>query len=207
MASAITAFAVVAGLMTLVPGIDTALVLRTAITQGRAQAFAAGAGISLGVLTWGIAAAVGVSALLSASQVAFDVLRWAGAAYLVWLGGSLLVASFRREGVDLDGGPVRAESAWTGFRRGLLTNLLNPKIGAFYVALLPQFLPEGVPAGLAGAALAMVHVVEGMAWFTVLILAAHALRSWLQRRAVQQWIDRITGGVLIGFGLKLALSR
>lgn len=204
MTAAILGFAVVAGLMTLVPGIDTALVLRTAITQGRKQAFGAAAGISMGVLIWGIAAALGVSALLAASQLAFTVLTWAGAAYVVWLGVTLLVNSWRGETVDLAEGPSAPESTWKGFTRGLLTNLLNPKIGVFYIAVLPGFLPEGVPAAPAGAVLAMVHVVEGMLWFTLLILAAHALRRWLSRRSVQRWIDRITGAVLIGFGIRLA---
>ena len=207
MTSAIIGFAVVAGLMTLVPGIDTALVLRTAVVQGRGPAFAAAAGISLGVLLWGVAAALGVSALLAASQLAFDVLRWAGAAYVVWLGVSLIVKAARGQHLDLAESRVTSESAWTAFRRGLVTNLLNPKIGVFYVAVLPQFLPDGVPAAAGGAGLALVHVVEGMAWFTVLILATHVLRAWLGRPSVQRWIDRITGGVLIGFGLKLALSR
>lgn len=207
MTSAIIGFAVVAGLMTLVPGIDTALVLRTAVVQGRGPAFAAAAGISLGVLVWGVAAALGVSALLAASQLAFDVLRWAGAAYVVWLGVSLIVKAARGQHLDLADGRVTSESARTAFRRGLVTNLLNPKIGVFYVAVLPQFLPDGVPAAAGGAGLALVHVVEGMAWFTLLILATHVLRAWLGRPSVQRWIDRITGGVLIGFGLKLALSR
>ena len=205
--AAILAFAVVAGLMTLVPGIDTALVLRTSITQGQARAFAAAAGISVGVLVWGIAAALGVSALLAASQLAFDVLRWVGAGYVAWLGITLIMRASRGAHVDLDAGSANRESAWTGFRRGLLTNLLNPKIGVFYVALLPQFLPDDVPAVLGGALLALVHVVEGMTWFTLLIVATQALRAWLGRPAVQAWIDRITGAVLIGFGIKLALSR
>lgn len=207
MVSAIVAFAVVAGLMTLVPGIDTALVLRTAVTQGQRQAFAAAAGISVGVLTWGIAAAVGVSALLAASQLAFNVLRWVGAVYIVWMGVSLIVKATRGHDLDLDVAEPQPESAWVGFRRGLLTNLLNPKIGVFYVAMLPQFLPDGIPPAVGGATLAMVHVAEGMLWFTILIVATHALRTWLSRRAVQTWIDRITGGVLVGFGIKLALSR
>lgn len=207
MTAALIGFAVVAGLMTLVPGIDTALVLRTAATQGRSRAFAAAAGISLGVLIWGVAAALGVSALLSASQVAFNVLRWAGAAYVVWLGITLIVKAGRGDPLATQDADAAPESAWTGFRRGLLTNLLNPKIGVFYVAVLPQFVPDDVPAALAGGALALVHVAEGMAWFTVLILATHLLRRWLSRRSVQKWIDRITGGVLIGFGVKLALSR
>lgn len=207
MLTAVIGFAVVAGLMTLVPGIDTALVLRTAITQGRGRAFAAAAGISTGVLAWGVAAALGVSGLLAASQLAFDVLRWAGAAYIAWLGITLIVGSLRGSRVDLAERDVPRDSAWTAFRRGLLTNLLNPKIGVFYIAVLPQFLPADVPAALGGGALALVHVVEGMAWFTLLILAAHLMRAWLGRPAVQAWIDRITGGVLIGFAARLALSR
>lgn len=207
MTSAIIGFAVVAGVMTLVPGIDTALVLRTAITQGRAKAFATAAGISLGVLVWGVSAALGVSALLAASHLAFTVLKWVGAAYVVWLGIRLIVQSFSSSHVDLDAGVAAPESAWTGFRRGLLTNLLNPKIGVFYVAVLPQFLPADEPAAIGGGVLALVHVTEGMVWFGALILAAHALRAWLSRPRVQTWIDRITGGVLVGFGIKLALSR
>lgn len=207
MTTAILGFAVVAGLMTLVPGIDTALVLRTAVVQGRGPAFAAAAGISAGVLVWGIAAALGVSALLAASQLAFDILRWAGAAYVVWLGVTLIVRAGRGDHSEPEVTGPRRGSAWTGFRRGFLTNLLNPKIGVFYVAVLPQFLPEGFPAAASGAVLALVHVIEGMAWFSILIIATHALRTWLSRRSVQVWIDRITGGVLVGFGIKLALSR
>jgi RhtB (resistance to homoserine/threonine) family protein len=193
--------------MTLVPGIDTALVIRTAVTQGRARAFAAGAGISSGVLVWGVAAALGVSALLAASQLAFDVLRWAGAAYIVWLGATLIVRSIRGGDALHDVALPARESAWTAYRRGLLTNLLNPKIGVFYVAVLPQFLPGDAPAALGGFALALVHVAEGMLWFTALILATHLLRTWLSRSRAQRWIDRITGGVLIGFGIRLALVR
>lgn len=205
--AALLSFAVVAGLMTLVPGIDTALVLRTSITQGRGKAFATAFGISTGVLVWGVAAALGVSALLQASQIAFDVLRWVGAAYVVWLGVTLLIRARRGQHLDLASGSAPPESTSMSFSRGLLTNLLNPKIGVFYVAMLPQFLPEGVPAVWGGALLALVHVLEGMLWFTVLILATHALRSWLSRSAVQMWIDRITGVVLIGFGVRLALTR
>lgn len=205
--AALLSFAVVAGLMTLVPGIDTALVLRTSITQGRSRAFAAAAGISVGVLAWGIAAALGISALLQASQIAFDVLRWAGALYVIWLGVTLILRARRGEQIDLSVASTSRESIGTGFRRGFLTNLLNPKIGVFYVAMLPQFLPDDVPAALGGAALALVHVIEGMIWFSVLIVATHALRTWLSRTAVQRWIDRITGIVLIGFGIRVALSR
>ena len=215
MTAAVLGFAVVAGLMTLVPGLDTALVLRSAVTQGRGAAYATVAGISAGLLVWGLAAAIGISALLAASQLAYNILRIAGALYMVWLGVLLIRSTLRRRAgeqperdAELAGSePARSESAWAGFRRGFLTNLLNPKIGVFYIAVLPQFIPPDAPAALAGFALAMVHVLEGVVWFSVLILATQLLRSWLDRPAVQTWIDRITGGVLIGFGVKLALSH
>jgi threonine/homoserine/homoserine lactone efflux protein len=96
--------------------------------------------------------------------------------------------------------------AWRAWRRGVLTNLLNPKVGAFYLAVIPQFLPAHTPHLAMGLLLALVHNAEGMAWFTLLILAAHTLRGWLARRSVQRAIDRLTGTALVGFGLKLALS-
>ena len=207
MESALIGFAVVAGLLTMVPGIDTALVLRASVAQGRAAAYATVLGISAGILVWGVAAAIGVSALLTASRLAYDLLRLAGAAYLVWMGVRLLRQ--HRSGQQDD--PVQLEdgagSAWAAFRRGLLTNLLNPKIGVFYMAVLPQFLPTDSPQVVAGVALALVHVVEGLVWFSLLIGATHVLRAWLQRPSVRAWLDRITGGVLVGFGVKVALSR
>lgn len=206
MTSALWSFAVVAGLVTIVLGLDTALVLRAALTRGRRVAFATALGVNTGVLVWGAAAAAGLSALLTASQVAFTALRYAGAAYLVWFGVSMIVKARRpaagvaEPAVREGGGLV---SAWG---RGALTNLLNPKIGVFYVALLPQFLPQEAPPLVGGLLLALVHNVEGLAWFTLLIFGAGAARSWLERPAARRVIDRVTGTVLVAFGLRLALS-
>ena len=128
--------------LTLTPGLDTALVLRAALTRGRRDAAPTAAGIVTGLFVWGAAAAVGISALLTASQVAYDVLRFAGAAYLVWFGLRLLVRAVRATpGAEPSG--VADSSPWRAARQGLTTNLLNPKVGVFYVALLPQFLPAG----------------------------------------------------------------
>ncbi|WP_412542500.1 LysE family translocator [Longispora sp. K20-0274] len=199
--TSIASFALVAGLLTLMPGLDTALVLRTAVAQGRAAAFATALGINAGALIWGAAAAVGVSALLAASQLAYTVLRFVGAGYLVWLGIGML----RRRAAGAEAAPP-APSVRRAWVRGLTTNLLNPKIGAFYVAMLPQFIPaESSHLGM-GLLLALVHDLEGMAWFTVLICGAHAVRGWLGRRAVRKALDRVTGAALIGFGAKLALQ-
>jgi threonine/homoserine/homoserine lactone efflux protein len=212
--SDMASFALVAALVTIIPGIDTALVVRTTVTQGRSRGFAAALGINTGVLVWGAAAAVGVSALLAASQVAYDVVRAAGAAYLVWLGSVMLWRTWRRRGT------ARRETAGTQpaaarpqdsvartWLRGATTNVLNPKIGAFYLAMLPQFIPAHAPHLLMGLALAGIHDAEGIIWFTALISAVHLARRFLDSDRVHKIMDRITGTVLIGFGLKLALSN
>ncbi len=210
--SAVLSFAAIAGLLTIVPGLDTAFVVRTAVTQGRRSGFAAALGIGTGVLAWGICAAVGISALLAASQLAYDALRLAGAAYLLWLGAGMLWASWRRRGEEARAaatagrvpGPAGALASWW---KGTLTNLLNPKVGVFYLAMLPQFIPARAPHLLSGVLLAGVHDVEGMAWFALLISAVHWARHWLSGGRVHRVMDRVTGVVLIGFGLRLALSR
>lgn len=210
-ASAVASFALLAGLLTIVPGLDTALVLRSAILHGRRHAFATALGINSGALVWGAGAAVGVSALLTASTLAYTSLRVVGAVYMVWLGVRLIwTGAIRhpagREADRSSEGGVAACSVWCSWRRGLLTNLLNPKIGAFYLAVLPQFIPTHTSHLAMGVLLAVVHDLEGMLWFTVIILGAERMRSWLRRRSAQRVVDGGTGSVLIGFGLKLGLS-
>ncbi len=204
--TAVLGFAVVAAALTVTPGLDTARVLRAALTRGRPEATATAGGIVAGLFVWGAAAAVGISALLATSRLAYDVLRWAGAAYLAWFGLRLLVRALRR-GPD----PARPEgadgaSAWRAARLGLMTNLLNPKVGVFYVALLPQFLPAGSDPLLVGLLLAAVHAVLSVAWFALLIGLAAAFGRWLRRPATVRAIDGVTGATLIGFGARLALS-
>lgn len=206
LSAALLGFALVAGLLTITPGLDTALVLRSAVTQDRRSAFATAAGICSGLLVWGVAAAVGVSALLTASRTAYDAIRIAGAAYMIWLGVALLRSAWSGHAGRADA-PAPAGTAWRGFRRGLLTNVLNPKIGAFYVAVLPQFLAAGVSALLMGGLLAVVHVLLSLGWFTVLILGAQRMRRLLARPAARRGLDAGTGTVLIGFGLRLGLMR
>jgi threonine/homoserine/homoserine lactone efflux protein len=99
-----------------------------------------------------------------------------------------------------------ATSPWRGWQRGLLTNVLNPKVGAFYVAVLPQFLPPGVPPLAMGALLAVTHDVLGMLWFTALILGARRARRVLASRRATRSVDGVTGAVLVGFGLRLGLG-
>ena len=202
---ALLAFAVAAGLLTISPGLDTALVLRTAAVEGPKRAALAGLGIVAGCLVWGAAVAFGLGALLAASQLAFQILKWAGAAYLVWLGVNLILKPRNR--FDAASAPVPDGDGLAWMRRGFLTNLLNPKVGVFYVSFLPQFLPEGVAAGPFIFLLAVLHGVMGLAWFAALIAATRPIAGALQRAAVVRWLDRLTGGVFLAFGLRLALER
>jgi threonine/homoserine/homoserine lactone efflux protein len=203
---AVFSFALLGALLTVTPGLDTALVLRSAVTMGRGPAFATAVGINAGALIWGAAAAVGVSALLTASETAYLILRIAGAGYMFYLGVRMIIGALRPNGTVIEKAVPRGPSFWNTFGRGLLTNLLNPKIGAFYVAVLPQFIPAGSSPLSVGLLLALVHDLEGLIWFTAIIAGARAFRGFLGRRAVRRAVDGGTGAVLVGFGVKLGLS-
>lgn len=209
--AAVGGFTVLAGLLTIVPGLDTALVLRSAVLQTRRHALATALGITTGALVWGVGAAVGVSALLTASTLAYAAVRIIGAVYLAWLGARLLYKAIRG---TTDGSDVAAEPAAAGtrvgvgraWRRGVLTNLLNPKVGAFYVAVLPQFIPAGTSPLLMGSLLALIHDGLTLLWFALLIAAAATMRKALQRPLAKRIIDGATGSVLVGFGAELGLA-
>jgi threonine/homoserine/homoserine lactone efflux protein len=223
------AFAVFAAVVTVTPGADTMLVVRTAAVSGRRAGLAAVAGIALGCLVWAALSALGVTAVLTASRLAFEVLRAAGVAYLVWLGlralwharrpaglseassaalSSAASGASAASGMAASGATVApGASAWRAWRTGLLTNLLNPKVGAFYLSVMPAFLPTGVPA-LAGAlGLAGIHVIEGVVWLSLLVAIVGRARAWLSRPAVTRRLEQLTGLVFIGFGVRLAFER
>lgn len=202
---ALLAFSAAAALLTVTPGLDTALVLRTAAVEGPKRAALAGLGIIAGCLVWGAAVALGLAALLEASRLAFTVLKWAGAAYLVWLALNLILKP--RDRFDVGGAPASADGGLAWMRRGFLTNLLNPKVGVFYISFLPQFLPQGAPAGPFIFLLAALHGLMSVIWFGALIAATQPIAGALRRPAIVRWLDRLTGGVFLGFGLRLALER
>jgi threonine/homoserine/homoserine lactone efflux protein len=198
--------------ITVIPGLDTTLVLRSALVKGRGYAMATAFGIGTGSLVWGAAAAVGAAALLSASELGYRIVTIAGAAYMVWLGVSMIVKSFRTTPDATGHGAdetlrVSRGSAWRAFLVGTWTNLLNPKVGVFYIATIPQFIPDGVSHLGMGLLLAAVHDVIGLAWFALIILGASAARRWLASPVALRVIDRVAGTVLIGFGAKLALAH
>lgn len=197
-------FALAALLLTLTPGLDTALVLRTGVVEGARAARRAALGITLGLLCWGATVALGLGAVLLSWPAALAALRWAGAAYLVTLGARMLIAP--RRAFALGPGRNGPGPASDSLRRGLSTNLLNPKICIFYVSFLPQFVPAGIPAGAFMLVLAAIHAGLGLAWLLCLAAAAGRFRSLIGRPGIVAALDRATGGLFLAFGLRLALA-
>ncbi|HEY6923354.1 MAG TPA: LysE family translocator [Steroidobacteraceae bacterium] len=198
----LVAYIAAASLLTITPGLDTALILRSAAAGGPRRAALAGLGVALGCFGWATLAALGLGALLAASEIAYTTLRWAGAAYLIWVGYKMLRHP-RRSFVPNATGSERPGMA---FVTGLLTNLLNPKVGVFYVSFLPQFVPRGVQVGPYILLLGAIHALLGVIWFGCLILATTPVSRFLRKPAVVQACDRLTGGMFVVFGLGLALQ-
>lgn len=211
--TAILSFSAAALLLTVTPGLDTALVLRTATVESPRQGMIAGAGVTLGVLIWGIAAAAGLGSLATLSPLLYQALRIAGALYVIWLGGQMIWSAwktFRQQSAPLKTGemPARAPN-W--FIRGLTTNLLNPKVGLFYASFLPQFLPKDHfgPAGLIafGTSLALIHCVFGLIFFALVTGAAAGASRFLARPGVRGGIEGATGLMLCLAALLLLVPR
>ena len=202
---ALAAFTLAAALLTITPGLDTALVLRAAAVDGSRTGMRAALGIALGCLVWGTVASVGLGALLAASQAAYAVLRIAGALYVLWLGTRMLVAALR-PGSALPDAPAGG-SARSWLLRGFLTNILNPKIGIFYVTFLPLFVPAGVNVTAFCLLLAVIHILESFVWFWLLTSLVKPLAAWLRRRSVTRALDGIVGSLLVAFGVGLFLER
>ena len=197
-------FLSVIALLTISPGVDMAVVARSALTGGRGAAFATTLGVMAGLVVWAVASALGVAALLAASQVAYDTLRLAGAAYLVWLGVQSLLAARRGEHQPVAVAGARSSSP---FRQGLLTNLFNPKIAVFYSTFLPQFIAPGDPVLLMSLALAGVHILMGLVWLSLYAWALDRAAARFRGSRVRRTLDAVTGTVLVGLGLRLAAER
>lgn len=197
------AFTFAATLLTITPGLDTALILRTATVEGKQQAIRAALGINAGCLVWGAAVAFGLGALIAVSEVAYNVLKYCGAAYLAWLGVSMLL--WPRKSFSSAEPPTKPTQNW--FFKGMMGNMLNPKIGIFYVSFLPQFIPQGQPLIAWTFGLVGIHIAIGLLWSMVLIAATQKLSGVLRRQKVVTWMDRTTGLIFVLFAARLALSK
>lgn len=196
------AFSFAALLLTLTPGLDTALILRTACAEGGKKAFQAAIGIDTGCFIWGALVALGLGALLAVSELAYTILKICGAGYLCWLGLQLLRRP--RSSFSENDGNTSSQGNW--FVKGMLGNVLNPKIGIFYVSFLPQFIPAGHSPLIWTFILVSIHVLIGTLWSVTLIMSTHFASGILKKSRVIRAMDRATGGLFLGFAARLAFS-
>ncbi|MCW2785647.1 MAG: rhtB [Marmoricola sp.] len=189
-----------AALIVLLPGPDTLVVVRAILRGGRRQGVLTALGNLVGLSVWVTAATLGIAALLRASELGYDALRVVGAAYLVFLG----VQAWRTRGAVTEAADVRPSVLGTGFRAGVLTNLLNPKVGVFFVTFLPGFVPDGASVGLTTAAFGAVFVVLTALYWLVLLALAGRVTDWMNTPRIRHRLDVATAGVLVAFGIRLA---
>lgn len=206
--SQVLAFAAIAALMTMSPGADTLLVVRNALRGGRRDGFVTVAGICSGLYVHACLSALGLSVVLMHSTTAFIVVKVAGALYLCWLGFHSLRAAVRPTSgrPQSDVAPARVP-ALRSFREGFLTNLLNPKVVVFYLALLPQFIAPGDAVLPKSLLLAAIHFAEGILWLGGVTYFVDRSRHFFLRPRFRRWIDAACGTVLVALGLRLVLQR
>lgn len=202
------AFLVAIIILTLTPGLDTALVIRNTTRNGSMHGCITSLGICCGLFVHATLSAIGISAILLQSAELFHVMKWIGAAYLVYLGVTSLIGVWKGEG-HLDIGNVSVKqtaSIKRSFREGLLSNVLNPKTAVFYLAFLPQFINPAYSPLLQSLLMASIHFVIAMVWQCGMATMVHSAKNWVQNSSAMKWMEGITGVVLVSLGLKLALD-
>jgi threonine/homoserine/homoserine lactone efflux protein len=200
------AFLVLSAIVIVVPGPDTAVALKNGL-RSRRGGIATGCGVVSGLFVWTVAASAGVAAVVAASEPVFLALRLVGGAYLAFLGLQALIAAARREppGGVAPGRP--AASVLNAYRQGLVSDLGNPKIAVFFTSFLPQFTRSGSPAFWGMLALGVIFCAMTLTWLTGYAFAAARAGELLRRPRVRRAVDAVSGTVLVGFGVRLALER
>lgn len=199
------AFVAVSTVVICTPGPDTALTVRNTLLGGRRSGVFTAGGVALGQLVWTVAASAGIAGLLQASELAFRAVQLAGAAYLVLLGGQSLWAAYRGQEHRRD--ELRRAPALQprhALRQGLVSNLANPKMAAFFLSLLPQFVPAGEGSFAGFLLLGALFCVLTFGWLSGYSVAVHGARRLFDRSRVRRTLDALAGGVLVAFGVRLA---
>lgn len=193
----------------LLPGPDTAVVTKNALVHGRDAALGSAVGVNIGLAVWTLATALGVAAILRSSATVYDLLKLVGALYLIYIGARTLWESRRSRRAAASDAAVAARTidGRGGFLQGVISNLANPKVGIFFTSLLPQFVSTHHSALLQMLMLGGIFIAFNVLWMCSYALAAVRLSHVLSRRRVKAVIDRVSGLVLVGVGIRLAIER
>ncbi|WP_199546904.1 LysE family translocator [Streptomyces sp. N35] len=207
MLSTLLAFLGACTLIAASPGPSTVLIIKNSL-RSRRSGFLTVLGNETGVFVWGVVAALGLTALLAASQFAYDVMRIVGAVVLVVFGAQTLWAARKRkkDGGGAEGWEAPERSGWSSYRGGLLLNLANPKAAIFAMSFLPQFVPAGAPELPAMIALAAIWAVFEVGYYGVYVWCVGRMKTYLSRAHVRRRLEQISGGVLLALGARLALD-
>lgn len=196
-------FLITAVTLNLYPGPDTLYILGRSAAQGRAAGVISAVGIGVGAVIHTLLGAAGLTALVAASATAYQIVKWAGAAYLVYLGLTMIFS--RADGPAQAARPP--QSLARVFRQGVLTNVLNPKVALFFLALIPQFIAPGAAhPGLAFLALGLTFVATGTTWCLCVAMLGGMINRRVNGGTGAAWLKRLGGGLLAGLGAKLALT-
>ncbi|MBT2686829.1 LysE family translocator [Bacillus sp. ISL-47] len=199
-------FLIISLFVVMSPGIDTALITKRTISDGRIDGYKMAFGITTGSLVHTFAAAFGLSAILMQSAAAFKIVKYAGAIYLIYLGVSSFITRKKKKAANVDNNE-HSEMKKSAFKQGLFSNVLNPKVAIFFLTFLPQFVKTGADTTGQLIMMGVIYTLLSITWFFLYVFFINYLREWLMSPKVQTVMDKATGLVLIGFGLKLALDK
>ncbi len=203
----IEAFLIAITILTMTPGLDTAVIIRNTSRAGVKDGFVTSLGICSGLFVHATFSAIGISAILLHSAQAFQVMKWIGALYLIWLGITGLRSTLKGgEGLQISEESGRF-SARRSLREGFLSNVLNPKTAVFYLAFLPQFIDTNYSAFGQSLLMATIHFFIAMVWQCGVAMMINSAKRWLKSGRLMSWMEGVTGVVLIGLGMKLLMEE
>ncbi len=206
--SNLSSFVIAGILLNLTPGQDTMYILGRSIAQGRQAGILSVLGVSTGAVIHTLAASLGLSAILMTSAIAFSIVKYLGAAYLVYLGVRMFIGNKRKDGTNPNSKTAELKYAAV-YRQGILTNLLNPKVAIFFMAFLPQFInPEYARGFWPFLFLGSIFITTGTIWCLVIVFfSSFATRTLKEKAIVKKMMDRISGGIFFLLGVKLAFEK
>ena len=192
-------------LLIILPGPDTAIVTKNTLVQNKQEGFKTMLGTLTALMVHTTFAIVGLSAIIVKSAMLFTIIKYVGAIYLVYLGVTTMIAMLKKKADTVE--VIEETNRKSSYLQGFFTNLLNPKVAVFFLTFLPQFVKSAEDAFIPFLLLGITYTVLTFIWFVLYIVLLNQVRTFMKKPSTQKWMEGLTGTVLIGFGIKLALEK